>query len=191
MPAAKTDFHVLPSSNFKHAATSCALLENNPEEWIKCCSPRFFTLARRFAGDDDLAEDALQISWIKILQTTRACRGGPQACPWVHTIVTNAAKDVRRKDLRLREDALSEDVEDSSRNPENLAQEEQMLRLLREMIVLLPETYRQVVDLRFYGGLSTRQTAERLHISPSNAAVRLSRAVEMLKRRLDSRLSAG
>ena len=145
---------------------------------------------RRIAGEDSLAEDALQVSWIKILQTAQACRGGPKACPWVHTIVTNAAKDVRRRNLRLRENVLSEEVEDTSRNPENLAQEEQMLRLLREMIVLLPETYRQVVDLRFYRGLSTRQTAERLHISPSNAAVRLRRAVEMLKRRLDSRLSA-
>ncbi|MDE2963158.1 MAG: sigma-70 family RNA polymerase sigma factor [Acidobacteriota bacterium] len=165
-------------------------MEGNSEEWIRCCSRRFFPLARRIVGDDDLAEDALQISWIKILQTARACRSGSQACPWVRTIVTNAAKDVRRRNHCLREDALSEEVEDSSRNPENLAQEEEIHCLLREMIVLLPETYRQVVDLRFYRGLSTRQTAERLDISPSNAGVRLSRAVEMLMRRLDSRLSA-
>lgn len=185
------DFHILPIPKLMQAARDCPLLEGNLEGWINCCSRRFLPLARRISGDDSLAEDVLQTSWIKILQTARACRGGPKACSWVHTIVTNAAKDVRRKDLRLREDALPEDVEDSSRNPENLAQEEQMLRLLREMVVLLPETYRQVVDLRFYRGLSTRQTAERLHISSSNAAVRLSRAVEMLKRRLDSRLSAG
>lgn len=190
MPAAKTDFHVLPPSNFKHAATSCALLENNPEEWIKCCSRRFFPLARRIAGDDDLAEDALQTSWIKILQTTRFCRGGPKACPWVHTIVTNTAKDVRRKARHVGQVSFSEEPEDPGQDPEDLAQEKELLRLLREMVVLLPDIYRQVVDLRVYQGLSSRKTSERLHISSSDVDTRLSRAVEMLKRRLDIRLKA-
>ena len=184
------DFHVLPTPRLKRAAKNCPLLEGDTEAWIVCCSRRFFPLARRIAGDDGLAEDALQISWVKILQTARTCLGGPKACPWVHAIVTNAAADVHRRNRRLREAPLSEELEAPSRNPEALAQEEQMHRLLREMIVLLPETYRQVVDLRIYQGLSTRQASERLHISPSNVAVRLSRAVEMLKRRLDARLTA-
>ena len=183
------DFRVLPTPKLKHATTSCALLENNPEEWIRCCSRRFFPLAKRIAGDDSLAEDALQVSWIKILQAAQACRGGPKACPWVHAIVINAAKDVRRKARRPVPVPLSAGPEDPGQSPEALAQEEQLLRLLREMIVLLPETYRQVVDLRLYQGLSTLQTSERLHISPSNVAVRLNRAVEMLKRLLDDRLS--
>ena len=187
MPAS---FHVLPSPELKRAAKDCPLLEGDSEAWIVCCSRRFFPLARRIAGDDSLAEDVLQTSWIKILQAARNCLGGPKACPWVHAIVTNAALDARHRNRRLRETPLSEEMEASIQDPEAQAQEEQMHRLLREMIILLPETYGQVVNLRVYQGLSTRETSERLHISPSTVAVRLSRAVAMLKHRLDARLTA-
>ena len=188
------DFHILPTSALNQAATSCPLLEGDMENWIRCCTQRFFPLARRIAGDDDLARDVLQISWIKVLQSARACRGGPKACPWVHAIVTNAAREVRRKDPPRREVPLSKEKEDRpedpSQSPAALAQEKELLHLLREMVVLLPDTYRQVVDLRVYQGLSSKETAERLHISPSNVDTRLSRAVEILKRLLDARLKA-
>ncbi|MCY3758989.1 MAG: hypothetical protein OXG96_14815, partial [Acidobacteria bacterium] len=39
---------------------------------------------------------------------------------------------------------------------------ERQLRDCAEMIQMLPGTYRQILDLRLYQGLSTRQTAERL-----------------------------
>ena len=184
------DFHVLPTPELRKAAQGCPLLEGNPEEWIRCCSRRFFPLAKRIAGDDSLAEDVLQASWIKVLQTARACRGGPKACPWVHTIVANTARDVRRKTRRLALVPLSEGPEDPGHNPEALSQEKELLRLLREMVVLLPDVYRQVVDLRVYQGLSSHKTGERLHISSSDVDTRLSRAVGMLKRRLDTRLKA-
>ena len=144
------EFRILPTPALDHAAASCPLLEGDLENWIKCCSRRFFPLARRIAGDDGLAEDALQDSWIRILQAARACRGGPKACPWVHTIVTNAARDLRRQDRRGEEVRLSEEEEDPGQSPEALVQEKELLRLLREMVVLLPTTYRQVVDLRLY-----------------------------------------
>ena len=63
-----------------------------------------------------------------------------------------------------------------------------MLALLREMVTLLPDTYRQVIDLRIYEELSTRETAERLHLTNSNVRVRLHRAVRLLQRSLDDRL---
>ena len=179
--------HILPRPALKRIAGECALLEGNKEEWIACCSRRFFPLAKRISGDDSLAEDALQVSWIKILQNiNHTYFSGPKACPWVSTIVANAAKDVRRQRLRRGEALLSE-VEDPGRTPEALAQENQLLALLQEMIFLLPDTYRQVVELRLNQGLSTGQTAQRLHVSRSSVTTRLNRAVRMLQLRIDAR----
>ena len=48
------DFHVLPTPKLKRAAKDCPLLEGNSEAWIVCCSRRFFPLAKRVAGEDDL-----------------------------------------------------------------------------------------------------------------------------------------
>ena len=170
------------------APGECPLLEGNQEAWITCCSERFFPLAKRIAGGDSLAEDTLQASWIKIMQAVNhACFNGPKACSWVGKIVANAAKDVRRRRVRHEEIPLSE-VEDPGRSPEALAQEKQLLTLLREIISLLPETYRQVVDLRLHQGLSTGQTAHRLHISSSLVKTRLKRAVRMIQRRIDARI---
>ena len=181
---------VLPNPALKPEITDCALLEGNLEEWIVCCSQRFFPLARRIAGEDSLAEDVLQASWLKILQSIhRAYFNGPKACPWVGKIVANTAKNVRHQRQHRREVPLFE-VQAPSRSPEDLAQEKQMLVLLREMISLLLDTYRQVIELRVVEGLSTHQTADLLHISRSNASSRLNRAVKLLQQRLDSRIQS-
>ena len=184
MPA---DFHVLPTPKLKQAARDCPLLEGNSEIWIACCSRRFLPLAKRVAGDDDLAEDVLQASWIKILQSiNHACFDGPKACPWVHRIVTNTARDYRSERVRRREDRLQGESAPGL-DPEALAQERELLVLVREMIDLLPGTYRQVIKLRHYQGFSNKEISRLLHVSRGNVAVRMNRAITLLKRRIDAR----
>ncbi len=181
------DFHVLPTPKLKQAAKDCPLLEGDLEGWIICCSRRFFPLARRIVGEDSLAEDVLQTSWIKILQSiNHACFDGPKACPWVHEIVANTAKNVRGKQVRRRENPLQGERLPTG-NHEALAQERELLVLLREMIDLLPGTYRQVIKLRLYQGLSNKQISRSLHVSRGNVAVRMNRAISLLKRRIDAR----
>ncbi len=181
-------FLMLPSAGLERAARSCPLLDGkDTEEWIACCSLRFFPLAKLIARDNALAEDALQESWIKILQNINSYVGGPPACPWVRAVVANTAKDARRAFRRAKEVPLF-DVTDPAQDLEAPVEQQQMLRLLRETIAVLPEIYRQVMELRLYGELSIEQTAERLHISRSDVSVRLRRAVDMLKKRIDARL---
>ena len=55
------------------------------------------------------------------------------------------------------------------------------------MIELLPGTYRQVIKLRLYQGLSNKEISRRLHVSRGNVAVRMNRAINLLKRRFDAR----
>lgn len=181
------DFHVLPTPKLKQAAKDCPLLEGNSEAWMVCCSRRFFPLAKRIAGDDDLAHDVLQTSWIKILQSlNHACFDGPKACPWVHRIVANTAKNYHGQRVRRREGPLQGE-QAPTRDPEALARERELLVLLREMIDLLPGTYRQVIELRLYQGFSTNEISQHLHISRGNVAVRMNRAINMIKRRIDTR----
>lgn len=181
---------VLPDPAFKPKVTNCALLEGNIEEWIVCCTQRFCPLARRIAKDDSLAEDALQISWIKVLQSiNHAYFNGPEACSWVAKIVANTAKNINRQRHQRAEIPLVE-IEAPGRSPEALAQEKQQLVLLREMISLLPETYRQVIDLSVHKGFSAQQTANLLCISRSNVSTRLNRAVKMLRNGLNARIKS-
>ena len=153
---------------------------------MACCSRRFLPVARRIAGDDDVAKDILQESWIRVLEHVCAYRGGSPACAWVRSIVRNCALNTIRQQRLMSEDL--DEIEDPSLDPEARAQQEQMLFLLREMVGALPAAYRDVCEMRYGQELSTAETARRLGISPSNVSTRLERAVRMLRNRLDVRL---
>ena len=55
------------------------------------------------------------------------------------------------------------------------------------MIDLLPGTYRQVIKLRLYQGFSNKEISRLLRVSRGNVAVRMNRAIALLKRRIDAR----
>lgn len=180
------DFHVIPTPELKQATERCPLLEKDLESWIVCCSRRFFPLASRVAGDDDLAKDVLQTSWIKILEAIGHARfDKPKACPWVQKIVHNPAVDVNRG--RRNEVALPE-LTVLAATPEVIAQRKEMLILLREMVKMLPKTYRQVLELQINQGLSNEQIARHLHISRTSVSTRLNRAIGLLRSRLEKNL---
>lgn len=149
-------------------------------------------MANRIARDDEIAKDALQISWIKILQATNRSLGGPTACPWVAKVVTNSIRDLQRQE-RSRKEVPLESAEgfESEQSPEVAAQERELLELLREMVAMLPNTYRRVYQLRMKEELSTKETAERLGITSSNVTTILNRAVRIIERKLKSRLGLG
>lgn len=173
---------------------SCPLLRDPQaaDEWTVCCSRYFRPLARRVLGDESLAEDALQEAWTKVLRAVYAFEGGPTACHWVRVIVTNSARDIRRR--RVRSGAVMvTDVEqqDPAPSPEVQALDSEMVRVLREMVARLPAPYREVIELRFEQELSTRETAKRLEISRSNAATRLNRGLRLLRTRFRARMRSG
>ena len=170
---------------------SCPLVEDPSAvgQWTACCGRYFRPLAERAAEDPALAEDALQESWRKVLAGIAAFQGGPTACRWVRRIVARSAIDIRRRTRRRREVRLEEarGETDPGADPEVQASDRELLRALRETVALLPEPYRQVIELRFGRELSTAETAARLAVSRSNAATRLDRALRLLRKRFAAR----
>lgn len=55
------------------------------------------------------------------------------------------------------------------------------------MIDLPPGTYRQVIKLRLYQGFSNKEISRLLRVFRGNVAVRMNRAITLLKRRIDAR----
>ncbi len=183
-------FCILQSPFLERAARDCSLLDNrsNREGWVECCTRRFLPLARHLAAGDDLAREALQESWVRVLLHVCEYRGTSPACAWVRTIVHNCALDLLRHQHRSSFRRLPADVADPALGPEALAAQHELHRLLREMVAVLPAAYRTIYEMRIGEGLSTVETARRLSISPSNVSTRLNRAVKMLQRSLDARL---
>ena len=172
---------------------ACPLLAGLADEWVACCTARFLRVARRIAGDDTLALDILQESWIKVIQSLVEYHDGPPACAWVAAIVRNTAKNSVRTEHLKREGSLpaADSLPDPGCGPEGMLQQRELLFLLAQIISTLPETHRQVLDLRYSQDLSTEQAAGILGISPTNVSSRLNRAVALLRRRVQARLATG
>ena len=177
----------------ERAAKACPLLEDphNRKAWAECCTKRFLATARRIAGDDHLAEDALQESWSRVLRHVCKYHGGDPACAWVRSIVANCAKDLwseRQRERQRTAGPPSEDLADPAQDPEALAQRQELIGLLLRMVETLPEMYREVCRLRYLEDRSAAETARLLGVSRSTVSTRLNRAVEMLRNRLEARL---
>ena len=181
-----------PSSPRLEDAVRCPLLERDLEQWVRCCTCRFLPLARRVAGDDDIAHDALQQSWIIVLEKLHQYRGGSPACGWVgaivrHEAVHGVAAQRRESPLsaaRGEADSLAEQTPSARtvwESPEASVYAHELTRLLLEVIDELPPTFREVVRLRDIEHRPPREVARRLHISTQNVAVRLPRAHKLLR----------
>ena len=166
-------------------AARCPLLERDPAGWLRCCTRRFLPVARRIAGEDELAHDALHEAWIIVLQRLNQYRGGSPACGWVRAIVRHEA--IHSIAAQARETPLAGTEPAAGRSPEIKAYEAELRVLLLAAIDELPPTYREVVRLRDIEERSTAEAAAQLHISKRNAAVRLHRAHRLLRARLLAR----
>ena len=120
-------------------AVQCPLLDHDPEAWLRCCTARFLPAARRIAGDDATAQDALQDSWIIVLEKLYQYRGKPPACGWVGAIVRHEAGHRAARNNRATPPAPVGRDADAPR-PDEALHRRQLLRILLEAIDHLPPT---------------------------------------------------
>ena len=184
-----------PPTPATKGSVRCPLLDRDSEAWIRCCTARFLPLARRVAGDDATAQDALQESWITILQKLWQYKGGPPACSWVAAVVRHEATHRLKAERRhLPPDAAeTERIAAAARrsapaSPEAAAYSRELPRVLLEAIDELPPAFRDIVRLRDVEHRPPDEVARRLHLSRNHVAVRLHRAHRLLRPILERRL---
>jgi DNA-directed RNA polymerase specialized sigma24 family protein len=72
----------------------------------------------------------------------------------------------------------------SPASPEEEIVAHEALQQVQQALASLNTKHRQIIELRYYRDLSYREIADALGITPSNAGVRLARALAHLKPRL-------
>ena len=137
-------------------------------------------VALRYVPDRDDAADILQDSFVKVLTSVGAFewRGEGSLKLWIARIVANEALGFLRKrgKLNFTGDIPDEPVSDE---PDIGAVSDDGLRA---MIAALPEGYRVVLNMYVFGGLSHKEIAGELGISPSTSASQFFHAKRMLAR---------
>jgi RNA polymerase sigma-70 factor (ECF subfamily) len=116
-------------------------------------------------GNLDSAEDAAQETLVRAYFGLQKLKKRQSFFPWLLGIASRVAKEKQRSEKRRRQ--IGEMVREQATDPE-LSQD----YALERAIAALPESYRQVVLLRYYGNCSCSQVAQQLGTGSSAAILR-------------------
>lgn len=167
------------------------------ESLVRRHGGRMLSVARRFLGNDDDAQDAVQEAFLSAFKALAAFDGRSKLSTWLHRIVVNAALMKLRTQRRRPEQSIDEllpkfkeDGHEAAPRPPwgdsaSNAERAETQQLIREQILSLPETYRTVLLLRDIEEHDTETVARMLDVSPAAVKVRLHRARQALRTLLD------
>ncbi|GCE17646.1 RNA polymerase sigma factor [Dictyobacter kobayashii] len=144
---------------------------------------------RLLHGDRQLAEDAVQETFLRMMQ-----RGGYQSGrpfkPWLYTIATNIIRDYFKSAVVKHGADATDDillaVYDPAPGPEDIALSDEQGKIISVALGKIGEEYRSTILLRFYAGLSLQEIAETLHIPVGTVKSRLSVGTRRLRAALHS-----
>jgi RNA polymerase sigma-70 factor (ECF subfamily) len=161
-------------------------------EWIRSVVDRYERALIRFASmvvGPAHAADVVQDTLIRLVAARRQGElggdGGDRLVPWLFRVCKNRALELKRSPAH-RTVGLEEEHEMTSHEPtaaEVLEQRDEQGRVL-QALGALPERQREVVVLRFAGGLSYREIGGVTGLSETNVGFILHTALKTLKRRL-------
>jgi RNA polymerase sigma-70 factor (ECF subfamily) len=166
-----------------HAALNTA---QGFEDLYRNAFPRVYAYVASLLRDRSMAEDVTALAFERAYRKRSrfsAGRGSPEA--WVFGIARNAALDELRK-LKRRAHLDHEPADIWSPGPEEEAERAFAREEVRAALQTLDPRDRDLVALKFAGGLSNAEIARVLEISETNVGSRLFRAVEKLRKACQS-----
>ena len=128
----------------------------------------------------DLADEATHEAFVQAYFALGRLRKPASFGPWVMRIAERMLQRLARDQRRT---AASGDLVDVAAPPAGAGGDEE----LSAAVARLPAIYREVIVLRFHGGLSCVQVAQRLGVPVPTVTTRLSRAYRMLRETLGGR----
>ena len=141
---------------------------------------RVYRLAYRLAGDDDLARDFTQETFIRAFQRLDTFRGDSRLATWLYAITTTVALNGLRKVKRFRTRETALEAADGVAANKRTAEPDLKTRL-RDAIDALPEKYRVVVVMHDVEGYTHEEIATALDVEVGTSKAQLSRARAKLR----------
>lgn len=144
--------------------------------------------ASRLLGDRDRARDAVQETFLRLVQAgpAQAAAMNGRMAPWLYTVCRRVCVDVLRKEGRM----LVADVEvldqriGRAADPAATAEAGDQRSQLLAAVAALPANQREVVELRFRHGLSYAEIAGVTGLSATNVGFLLHVGIRRLRERL-------
>ena len=136
-------------------------------------------------GDRHLAEDLLHETFLKALLALPDGHGNMRA--WLYMVARNLFYNQQKKKSReiLMDEQMYPLEEKTEKGlPEKIFEEEDR-RMLYQAIRRLEIKKREIIQMQYFGGMSQKEIAAVLHITPENVRVLAYRAKKELKKYLE------
>ncbi len=154
---------------------------------------KIYTTIYLIVKDQFLAEDLLQETYVKVVNTIKSGRYNEEGkfLPWVTRIAHNLAIDHFRKAKRypmiVMEDGsnIFNTLEFSEDSIESRQIQQDTHALLRDLIKELPDSQREVLMMRHYMQMSFQEIAEATDVSINTALGRMRYALINLRKKMN------
>ncbi|MBA3638523.1 MAG: sigma-70 family RNA polymerase sigma factor [Acidobacteria bacterium] len=157
------------------AAPVATLLENHRA---------FLRYLERRVGDRALAEDILQDAFAKVVARPEQAPADEALVPWFYRTLRNAAVDQfrRRGAAERAHQSFARELE--TREAPSAEMEAEICACVSRLASTLKPEYAEALEVIEVGGTAVKTYAEQKGLSAGNAAVRVFRAREALKKRV-------
>ena len=169
-----TDFELVKQVQKEHPHTTMAF-----EYLVKRHEQKVYALGYRYLGDDSLARDASQETFLNVFQQIKTFRGDAQFSTWLYRIALNNCHALYNK-KGLKGESLEDWLDDVqvSIMPDCSDEADCIQYCLEQQ----EEQERAMMSMRFNAELSIQEIAEVLNIKLSAAKMRLYRSIESFKK---------
>ena len=159
------------------------------EEFFRCYFPRLFRFAlARLKYDRDAAEEVVQATLCHAISVLKTFRGEAPLFTWLCTLCRHEMRAYVRQ--RAREHLATEPFEESQEiqaaleslavclqeRPDDDLQRKEIARLVQVTLDFLPAGYGDALEWKYALGLSVKEIADRMKLSPKAAESLLTRA---------------
>jgi len=163
------------------------------EELVKRYEKKVYTLAYRYSGNYDDANDIAQNAFIKAYKSLPSFRGEASFATWLYKITANACCDDIRKQSKHNNLPLDNAIQlyretplfaTKELSPEEYVEREELRDLVNRCLKSLSDDQRLILILREMHGLSYNELASCLDCPMNTVKVKLYRARRLLKEKI-------
>jgi RNA polymerase sigma-70 factor (ECF subfamily) len=162
------------------------------EELFARLGPRVHGFFLRSFRDSSVADDLLQVTFMKLHRAREQYRRELKVAPWIFTVAARVRLDELRRRMRLPEDADEEALaraDEAASAAADPGPASDVREVVRAALDRLPESQRTVIHLHRYEGMTFVEIAHVLGTTPGAVKLRAFRAYEKLRKELDGVLS--
>lgn len=158
---------------------TCTAIPLNMEQIVDKYGNSLFRMCYLYLKDIQLAEDAVQDTFVKVYRNYNQFQGGSNEKTWIMRIAINVCKDYLRSTWIKRVTPV-ETFADVLEPAKPIAEDN---LLIAEVMKLKPK-YREILLLYYYQDMKINEISHILQTPESTISVRLKRAREQLKKNL-------